>query len=58
MRKKGIPDVLVRKVMSLYDGARTIVRGDNELSEEFEDKVGMNHGSVLSLFCCCGRCCH
>ena len=33
---------------------------DSELSEEFEIKVGMNHGSLLSsfLFPCGGRCCH
>ena len=32
LRKKGILDVLVRSVMSLYEGAR--VRVDYELSEE------------------------
>ena len=37
MRKKGIPEVLVRSVMSLYEGART--RVVSELSEEVEDKV-------------------
>ena len=50
MRKKGIPDVLVRPVMSLYEGAKTSVRVDSKLSEEFEVKVGMYQGSVLSLF--------
>ena len=35
MRKKGIPEVLVRSVMSLYDGATTRVRVDSELSEQF-----------------------
>ena len=50
MRKKGIPDVLVRSVMSLYDGAKTRVRVDSELSEEFEVKVRMHQGSVLSYF--------
>ena len=47
MRKKGIPEVLVRSVVSLYEGARTRVRVDSELSEEF---VGMRQGSVLSPF--------
>ena len=28
MRKKGIPEVLVRSVMCLYDGAKTRVRVD------------------------------
>ena len=60
MRKKGIPDVLVRSVMSLYEGAKTRVRVDSELSEEFEVKVGMHQESVLSPFpfCSVGRCCH
>ena len=36
--------------MSLYEGAETRVRVDFELSEEFEVKVGMHQGSVLSPF--------
>ena len=36
--------------MSLYEGARTRVRVDYELSEEFEDEVGIHQGSVLSPF--------
>ena len=36
MRKRGIPDVLDITVMSLYEGAKTRVRVDSELSEEFE----------------------
>ena len=50
LRKKGIPDVLVRSVTSLDDGAKTRARVDSELSEEFEVKVGMHQGSVLSHF--------
>ena len=50
MRKKKIPDVLVRSVMSLYEEAKTRVRVDSELSEEFEVKIGMHQGSVLSPF--------
>ena len=50
MRKKGIAEVLVRSVMSLYEGAMTRDRLDSELSEEFEAKVGMHQGSVLSFF--------
>ena len=34
LRNKGIPEVLVRSVMSLYEGAKTGVRVDSELSEE------------------------
>ena len=36
--------------MSLYEGAKTRVRVDSELSEEFKVKVGMHQGSVLSPF--------
>ena len=50
MMKIGILEVLVRSVMSLYDVAKTRVRVDSELSEEFEVKVGMHQGSVLSPF--------
>ena len=50
MRKKGIPDVLVRSVMSMYEGVKTRVRVESELSEEFEVKVWMLQGSVLSPF--------
>ena len=50
LRKKEIPEVLVRSVMSLYEGANTRVRLDSELSEEFEVKEGMLQGCVLSHF--------
>ena len=50
MMKKGIPKVLARSVMSLQEGAKTRVRVDCELSEQFEVKVGMPQGSVLSPF--------
>ena len=36
--------------MSLYEGAKTRVRVDYELSAEFEVKVGMRQGCVLSRF--------
>ena len=35
MTMKGMPEVLVRSVMSLHEGAKTRVRVDSELSEEF-----------------------
>ena len=50
LRKKGIPEIVVRSVMSLYEGAKTRDRMDSELSEEFEVKVGMHQGSVMSPF--------
>ena len=50
LRKKRIPEVLVISVGRLYEGAKTRVRVDSELSKEFEVKVGMHQGSVLSPF--------
>ena len=50
IRKKGIPEVLVRSVMTLYKGAKTRVRVDYELPEEFEVKVGMHQGFGLPPF--------
>ncbi|XP_015766537.1 PREDICTED: uncharacterized protein LOC107345349 [Acropora digitifera] len=40
--KRGIPEAMVRAVMSLYEGAKTRVRVGLELSEEFEVKVGVH----------------
>ena len=39
MWKKEILEVLVRSVMSVYERAKTRVRIDSELSEEFQVKV-------------------
>ena len=49
-RKTEIPEVLVRSVMILCEGAKTKVRVDSELSEEFEVNVRMYQLSVLSPF--------
>ena len=48
MRKKGLSEVMVQAVMSLYDGAKTRGRVGSAYSEEFEVKVGVHQGSVLS----------
>ena len=48
MMKKGIPKVLIKSVMSLYEGAKTKVRVDLKLSERFVVKVG----------CTKDLCCH
>ena len=45
-----MPDVLVRCVISLYEGATIMVRVDSELSEECKVNVGMHQGSVPSSF--------
>ena len=50
IRKKGLPEILVKAVMSLYEEeAETKVRVGSRLSEEFSVKVGAHQGSVLSL---------
>ena len=48
MRKKGLSEVTVQAVMSLYDGAETRVRVGSAYSEEFQVKDGVHQGSVLS----------
>ena len=48
MRKKGLSEVIVRAVMSLYHGAKTKVRVGYELSQEFLVQVGVHQGFVLS----------
>ena len=50
MRKDGMPEDLVRSVVSLYEEAKTRVGVDSDLSEEFEINVGMHQGSVLSYY--------
>ena len=42
MRKKAIPEVLAKSVMSLYDRAKTMVMVDSELSKKSEVKFGMH----------------
>ena len=50
MRKKGLSEVMVMvpAVISLYDDAKTRVRVGSAYSKEFEVKVGVHQGSVLS----------
>ena len=48
MKKKCSPEILVKTVMSVYEGAETKVRFGSGLSEEFSVKVGVHQGSVLS----------
>ena len=50
LRKNGIREVLAKSVMSLYEGAMVRVRVDSVWSDNFEVKVVMYHGSVLSPF--------
>ena len=50
IRKKGLSEVMVRAVISLYDGAKTRVRVGSAYPENFEVKVGVHQGYV--------RCCY
>ena len=50
IRRKEIRNVLVRSVMSLYEGARIRVRVGSDLSEEFEVKVGYTRDLCCHLF--------
>ena len=48
MRKKGLSEVIVWAVMSLFDGAKARVRVGSVYLEEFKVKVGVHQGYVLS----------
>ena len=48
MRKLGVEEWLVRVVKSLYENARSRVRVNDTFSDEFEVKVRVHQGSVLS----------
>ena len=47
MRNKGLPEILVKAVMRLYEGAETKLGVGSGLSEEFSVKIGAPRGSVL-----------
>ena len=48
LRKKGRLEILVKVVMSLYEGSKTKVKVVSKFSEEFYVVVGIQQGSVLS----------
>ena len=48
MHKLGVEEWLVLAVMSMYTGAKTVVRTVYGDSNCFEVKVGMHQGSALS----------
>ncbi|XP_015776010.1 PREDICTED: uncharacterized protein LOC107354102 [Acropora digitifera] len=50
MRKRGIPETMVRIVMSLYGDAKTRSRVGLELSEEFKE-AGIRANSVVCVKC-------
>ena len=46
--QKGVPEYLVRGVVSLYKGCKTAVSVDGELSSSFSVKVSIHQRSALS----------
>ena len=60
LRKLGVDEWIVRLVLGIYSNARSRVRVGEGYSEEFEVKVGVHQGSVLSpLFSSlCWKPCH
>ena len=48
LRKLGVDEWIVRPVQGMYSNARSRVRVGEGYSEEFEVKVGVHQGSVLS----------
>ena len=48
MRKFGVEEWAVHVVQSMYIGAKSRVRINNQLSDEFGVNVGVHQGSVLS----------
>ena len=48
LRKKELLKILVKVVMSLYEGSMTKVKVGSEFSEEFYVVIGVHQGSVLS----------
>jgi len=47
LRKKELPEVIVKAVMSLYECTKTRVQVEFGLSEAFSVQVGVHQGSVL-----------
>ena len=48
LRKKGLPEILVKVVMSLCEGSKTMIEVESEFSKEFYVAVGVHQASVLS----------
>jgi len=50
LRKRNVPEKLVRLVKATYDNAETVVRTTHGQTEPFKIKVGLHQGSALSPF--------
>ena len=52
MRKKLIPDALIRVVMNLHKGVNIKEKVGTHLYEALQVNVGVHQGSALSQYCC------
>ena len=50
LRRRGVPEKLVRLVEATYHGTSTVVRTKHGRTDEFPIKVGLHQGSGLSPF--------
>ena len=50
MRKRNIPEVYIRLVQDMYQGATTNVKSKRGSSEHFEDGIELHQGSALGPF--------
>ena len=50
MRKPYIPEVYIRSVQDMYQGATTCMKSKRGTSEHFEVGIGLHQGSALSPF--------
>ena len=48
LRKKGLPEILVKAEMILHEGSKTKVKVGYQISDEFFVAVSVHQGSVLS----------
>src|SRR2546425_12497292 len=48
LRRVGVKEWIIKVIKSMYEGGTTSVRMNGEESENFEVKVGVHQGSVLS----------
>ena len=57
MRKRGLSELMICLIMSLYDGVKARVMVRSAYSEEFEVKVGTSRICAVATIVCnsCGR---